>query len=74
MHYPGTGGSQGRESALLVSAEMASLVEVVMNMIFLQVSRGSSGVLRRACFCSVACVQEYEITLKGAAVGEEGTG
>ena len=33
-----------------------------MNMILLQVSRGSSGVLRHVCFCSVACVQEYEIT------------
>lgn len=68
MHYPGTGGSQGRESA-----QIASLVEVIMNMILLQVSRGSSGVLRCVCVCSVACVQEYEITLKGA-VGEEGTG
>ena len=45
-----------------------------MNTNFLQVSRGSSAVMRLACFCSVACVQECEITLKRAVVGEEWTG
>ena len=70
----GLEGAKGRLLHCCVSTELASLVEVVMNMIFLQVSRSSSAVVRLACFCSVACVQECEITLKGAVVGEERTG
>lgn len=45
----GLEGAKGRNLHCWVSTEIASLVEVVTNMVFLQVSRGSSGVVRLAC-------------------------